>query len=117
MLAMRQDRRVMATLGPIQSRADVEQSFLNQQDCQRRFGHCSWIVEERETSAVLGTAGFQPIIAGTPVTTPFEIGWKLRYEAWGRGYAFEAASAAIDWWWAEDKPDPRGGNYRHDKHA
>jgi RimJ/RimL family protein N-acetyltransferase len=30
-----------------------------------------------------------------------EVGWKLHRETWGRGYATEAAAAALDWAWAD----------------
>jgi RimJ/RimL family protein N-acetyltransferase len=41
----------------------------------------------------LGRAGpWQP--EGWPGT---EVGWGIRRQAWGKGYALEAATAAIDW--------------------
>ena len=33
---------------------------------------------------------------GSSVTGAMEIGWRLREDAWGQGYAREAASAALD---------------------
>lgn len=38
--------------------------------------------------------------AGTAVPDELEIGWRLRREAWGQGYAREAALASLDWGWA-----------------
>ena len=34
------------------------------------------------------------------VIDELEIGWRLRHDAWGRGYAREAAQASLDWGWA-----------------
>lgn len=57
----------------------------------RGFG--MWAVEERATGRYLGRVGpWQP--EGWP---GFEIGWGLSGAAQGKGYATEAARAAIDW--------------------
>jgi RimJ/RimL family protein N-acetyltransferase len=39
-------------------------------------------------------------LAGTPVADDVEIGWRLREDAWGQGYATEAAAAVLAWAWA-----------------
>src|SRR5438270_8909308 len=55
----------------------------------RGFG--LWAVEERETGLLAGRAGcWRP--EGWP---GLEVGWTLRREFWGRGYATEAARAAL----------------------
>lgn len=57
------------------------------------LGYGMFVVEERGTGAFLGRIGpLQP--KGWP---GFEIAWGLTAEARGRGYAVEAARAAIDW--------------------
>jgi RimJ/RimL family protein N-acetyltransferase len=54
-------------------------------------GYGLWAVEERESGTLLGRIGFfNP--AGWP---GFEIGWVLRRESWGRGYAKEGARRAL----------------------
>lgn len=35
-----------------------------------------------------------------PVEGKAEIGWRLAHEAWGRGFATEAARASLDWLFA-----------------
>src|SRR5262249_51921733 len=56
----------------------------------RGFG--LWAVEERSTGLLAGRVGcWQP--EGWP---GFEIGWTLRRQFWGRGYATEAALASLD---------------------
>lgn len=61
------------------------------------FGY--WAVEEKASGALVGDLGFadyqrdfQPSIRGVP-----ELGWVLARRAHGRGYATEAALAAIAW--------------------
>ena len=63
---------------------------------QRELGFTFWAVERREDGELLGFCGLK--IAddpGTPVVGEVEIGWRLREDAWGKGYAREAASASL----------------------
>ena len=34
-----------------------------------------------------------------PINGEVEIGWRLREDAWGQGYAHEGAMASLDWGW------------------
>ncbi len=57
------------------------------------LGHGMFVVEERASGAFLGRIGpLQP-----PGWPGFEIAWGLARTACGKGYATEAAKAAIDW--------------------
>lgn len=57
------------------------------------LGHGMFVVEERATGAFLGRVGpLQP-----PGYPGFEIAWGLAPAARGKGFAAEAAAAAIDW--------------------
>ena len=56
-------------------------------------GYGQWVLERREDGRFAGRAGlWRP--EGWP---GLEVGWTLRRDAWGAGYATEAARAAIDW--------------------
>ncbi len=59
----------------------------------RRFGIQYWPIFRRDDGAHLGCCGLRPRKEGPDV---FELGFHLRREAWGRGYAFEAATAIIE---------------------
>jgi RimJ/RimL family protein N-acetyltransferase len=65
------------------------------------LGHGLFVVEERATGAFLGRVGsLQP-----PGYPGFEIAWALAPAARGRGYAEEAARAAIGWSLERFAPD------------
>lgn len=82
-----------AALGALQDRVFT---------CHERYGHCFWLVERKPdgghlSGEVLGFCGLKR--GDAPDSTfagGFEIGWLLREDAWGQGYAKEAASAALD---------------------
>lgn len=60
-------------------------------------GFTFWIVERKADGVLLGFCGIK--IAddpASPVEGKFEIGWRLREDAWGAGYAREAAAASLD---------------------
>jgi RimJ/RimL family protein N-acetyltransferase len=58
-------------------------------------GYGLWALERKEDGALIGRAGLW-----NPEGWPgLEIGWMLARDAWGRGYATEAARAAMDWAW------------------
>ncbi|MFZ3215704.1 MAG: GNAT family N-acetyltransferase [Candidatus Acidiferrales bacterium] len=56
------------------------------------LGYCLWKLIHKETSALIGFCGLQPL-AGTQET---EIGWWLARAHWGQGLATEAARAALE---------------------
>lgn len=65
--------------------------------CARANGFCFWAVERRSDGEILGFCGLKRADApGSSVTGAMEIGWRLREDAWGQGYAREAATAALD---------------------
>ena len=65
------------------------------------LGYGMFVVEDRATGGFLGRVGpLQP--KGWP---GFEIGWALVPAARGKGYASEAAAAAIDWSFHRLAPD------------
>lgn len=62
-----------------------------------RAGHGLWALEPAGGGELLGFCGLtRPAWGGTAVQAELEVGWRLRREAWGHGYATEAARAALD---------------------
>lgn len=59
-------------------------------------GFGAWMIVDRKSGALLGDVGFsQPLRFPEP-----EMGWTLIAAAEGKGIATEAATAALDWYWA-----------------
>lgn len=87
------DAEVMRFMGPPVGRAEAWRLLATIVGHWSLRGHGLWAVEERATGAFLGRAGlWNP--EGWPA---LEVGWALRREAWGKGYATEAGRAALDW--------------------
>jgi RimJ/RimL family protein N-acetyltransferase len=90
---------VMRWLGGVQDEAQANAAFDRIERYQSDFGHTLWIVERRSDGALLGFCGLKRVNspgAGAPILGNVEIGWRLREDAWGQGFAKEAASASLD---------------------
>ena len=66
---------------------------------QRDHGHSFWAVERKSDGELLGFCGLKPVDNDGVLPDPgtLEIGWRLRENAWGQGYAREAAIASLNW--------------------
>ncbi|HHL32877.1 MAG TPA: N-acetyltransferase [Desulfobulbaceae bacterium] len=60
-----------------------------------RRGWGFWAVEEKTSHAFIGFVGLHVPTAELPCSPCIEIGWRLMREFWGKGYATEAARAAL----------------------
>jgi RimJ/RimL family protein N-acetyltransferase len=64
-------------------------------------GYGVWAVEEKSSGRVIGRIGFM-----NPAGWPgFELGWTLRRESWGKGYATEGAQRALRYAFTEMNRD------------
>jgi RimJ/RimL family protein N-acetyltransferase len=93
---------VMRWLGGVKSEAEQREGIariMRWQD-ERRFTF--WVMERKADAALLGFCGLKIAdTPGSPIEGMVEIGWRLREDAWGRGYAKEAAIASLDFAFAE----------------
>lgn len=62
---------------------------------QAAHGFCLWAVELRATETFIGFTGLAIPRWDPPFAPCVEIGWRLAYEYWGKGYATEAARSAL----------------------
>ncbi len=94
--AMLADPEVMRFLGPPLDRAAADLAVDRQRAHAAEHGFTFWAVERRADAAFLGFCGLRRVdLAGTPVDGEVEIGWRLRRDVWGQGFAREAAEAAL----------------------
>ena len=54
-------------------------------------------LEIRETGQLIGFTGLTHPPYETAFSPCVEVGWRLTPEAWGKGFAFEAATACLNW--------------------
>ncbi|MBW8783492.1 MAG: GNAT family N-acetyltransferase [Novosphingobium sp.] len=89
-------------LGGLASPAEVDALFDKRMADQARDGFCYWAAELRASGEMVGSVGIRAATnyTGTPVFGMIEAGWRIGESWWRRGFAIEAASAAIAWAWA-----------------
>ncbi|MEC7624070.1 MAG: GNAT family N-acetyltransferase [Pseudomonadota bacterium] len=87
---------VMRWLGGICDGAKRDAAQQRLLSYEREHGHTFWCAERRGGGAILGFCGLKRSNqAGGPLGM-MEAGWRLREDAWGKGYAREAATASLD---------------------
>lgn len=91
------DPAVMRFLLALPNAGDVDEQIARQDGYFAQHGFGFWIVEERARGVMIGVCGLKPGREDTPLEGAVEIGWRLGRESWGRGFAREAAEAALDW--------------------
>lgn len=89
---------VMRWLGGVRPREAMEAAVRDRfMLWQRTRGHTFWALERNSDGELLGFCGLKIADdAGSPVEGQLEIGWRLREDAWGQGFAKEAAIASLD---------------------
>ncbi|MER9726974.1 MULTISPECIES: GNAT family N-acetyltransferase [unclassified Mesorhizobium] len=92
---MNDDPRVARYLGQFADRAAIEAWRNVQRDHFRTYGYGIWALEDLDTGGGIGFCGLMNVPYQTHFTPAVEIAWRLHAEYWGRGYATEAASAAL----------------------
>jgi RimJ/RimL family protein N-acetyltransferase len=94
--AMNSDPRVMEFFRGTLTRRDsdamvdrIERHFV-----EHGFG--LWVIEVPGSTAFIGFAGLTLAAFSAHFTPAVEVGWRLAFEHWGKGYATEAARLALD---------------------
>ncbi|MBO9671269.1 MAG: GNAT family N-acetyltransferase [Sphingobium sp.] len=88
---------VTACLGGVRTEAQVVEKFARMAKSQAENGFAFMMVTLKD-GTFLGTVGMAPIERDGPPDTlrgAVQIGWQLRADYWGQGYAHEAARAVI----------------------
>ncbi len=71
---------------------------------QAEFKECGWglyAVEVKDSHEFIGFVGFHRATFQADFTPCIEIGWRLKKEAWGKGYATEGAAACLEYGFSE----------------
>lgn len=77
---------------------DFYRSILSE---MKECGFGLYAVEEKESKEFIGFIGFHQATFEADFTPCIEIGWRLRKEAWGKGYATEGAAACLEYGFSE----------------
>jgi RimJ/RimL family protein N-acetyltransferase len=88
---------VMRWLGGVKTTEFLEGMIDKFRNWEAERGFTFWAVERKDDGALLGFCGLKRADdEGTKILGEMEIGWRLREEDWGKGYAKEAAMASLD---------------------
>lgn len=91
---------VMRWLGPLLDEEAQARMRERLGSYNAKYGHNFWVIERKHDGGhlageLLGFCGLKRANQeGAPIGD-FEIGWRMREDAWGRGYAREAAEASL----------------------
>jgi RimJ/RimL family protein N-acetyltransferase len=89
------DAEVMRYFVSPLTRAESDRLARRLIDHCRAHGFGFWALEIRDTSGLAGFVGLMHVSFAASFTPAVEIGWRLARPMWGRGYASEAARAAV----------------------
>lgn len=88
---------LMRWTGEVQDEAAIRAGFERMAASQAEYGHSLWMVERKADRALLGFCGIKRVAdVASNMLGEFEIGWRLREDVWGQGYASESATASLD---------------------
>ncbi len=89
------DERVMEYFPSTQS-TDVTRKFIEiQQLSQEELGYCFFAVQAINSQDFIGFIGIKQFNFKVDFAPGVEIGWRLGFDHWGKGYATEGAKAVL----------------------
>ncbi len=95
MAALNADPEVMRHFPAMPNRQATQEAVNGWEAKFDTQGYGLWALERREDQAMLGMTGLNPLPPAAGIQG-LEVGWRLARYAWGKGYATEAAEAALE---------------------
>lgn len=93
--ALNSDPRVMAFFPSLLTRSDSDAMAEHCQSLIDERGWGFWAAESKATQEVIGFVGLHVPIPELPFSPCVEVGWRLAFQYWGKGFATEAARGAL----------------------
>ncbi|MEV0720422.1 GNAT family N-acetyltransferase [Asanoa sp. NPDC050611] len=97
LFALHDDPEVMRFINggrPASRAAIVSRTLPAMTRAHPAFGRACWAAEERSTGRFVGWFALRPVDPARPDVV--DLGYRLRRDAWGLGYATEGSSALVD---------------------
>lgn len=91
------DPRVMEYFPGLKSRKESDDSAHMVNEHIRKYGWGFWAVSLLQTDEFIGFIGLLHVPFVAPFTPAVEIGWRLAFDYWGKGYATEGALASLQY--------------------
>jgi 3-dehydroquinate dehydratase/shikimate dehydrogenase len=89
------DLRVMEYFPATLSRHESDELATRISTKIKENGWGLWAVSVPEIADFIGFIGLAPVNYSAPFTPAIEIGWRIAFEYWGKGYATEGAKAVL----------------------
>jgi RimJ/RimL family protein N-acetyltransferase len=90
------DERVMATLGPVMTIEQTAALIERISAIEAQNGYTAWVLETIGHGPI-GWCGLIVGYEGLPIAGKTEVGWRIAFDHWGKGYAKEGAAASLTW--------------------
>ncbi|MTI67649.1 MAG: GNAT family N-acetyltransferase [Firmicutes bacterium] len=94
---MNKDIKVMEYFPSILTKEETDNFLKKIKKEFNELGYGLYAVELKHNKEFIGYIGFHNANFDANFTPCIEIGWRLKYEAWGNGYATEGAKACLDY--------------------
>lgn len=95
------DKRVMEYFPSTKSLVDTKAFIESQQRAQAVEGYCFFAAEIVATQSLIGFIGILNFKFDVAFAPGVEIGWRLGFDHWGKGYATEGAKAVLNFAFAQ----------------
>jgi len=92
---MNEDERVMKYFLKAMTHEETQDFYQHIIKEFSQYGYGLYAIETKENKEFIGFIGFHWARFKADFTPCVEIGWRLKYSAWGKGYATEGARACL----------------------